>query len=170
MKKIIYFLLYVAPALVFGGVSLYFLRQYISEFGYDISSPYMGFRYTILQIMVPLTFILLSCLYLFYAFMQDYINKYTNWSVMSWYVGVVALYVIDYFSKGTDPEAEAFGIMAIAAIVLVGVGFSIISAHVVGFIRNIKPKFLNLAFIVFAILIFVNFLSVFIDKMDFFKK
>lgn len=170
MKKIIYFLLYVAPALVFGGISLYFLRQYISEFGYDISSPYMGFRYTILQIMVPITFILLSCLYLFYAFKQDNINKYTNWSVMSWYIGIIAFYVIGFFSETADAESNAFGAMAIAAIVLVGVGFSIISAHVVGFIRNIKPKFLNLAFIVFAILIFVNFLSVFIDKMDFLKK
>lgn len=163
MKKIMYALLYSTPALIFGGVSLNFLIQYVSEFSYTINNPYIGFLGTIGQILLPLIFLYLSCLYIFYAIKQDYINKYTNWSMLSWYAGV-AVFVVVGITLGTIGQtkfgesgaAQAWASLAIAAYSLFAAAFSVVCAHVVGLVRgSLRPKILNLVFIILVVLIIV---------------
>lgn len=157
MKKIIYALLYSTPALILGGISLSSIPRAIMDFG----NPYIGFWGGVTKLMVPMVFILLSYFYLLYGFKQEYINKYTNWSIFSWYAApailIAIVATINFFSKPVDAESQAFGVMYLAGYVLFATGLSVIVAHITGLIKGeLKPKILNIIFVVSAIFLAIN--------------
>lgn len=155
--KIKYLFLYGIPALILGGISLSSIPRAIMDFG----NPYIGFWGGVTELMVPMVFILLSYFYLLYAFKQEYINRYTNWSVFSWYAApailIAIVVIINFFNKPVDAESQAFGVMYLAGYVLFAIGLSVIGAHIIGLIKGVlKPKIPNLVFVALAILFAVR--------------
>lgn len=169
--KIKYLLLYGVPALIIGGFSLSSIPRGIMDFISYVGNPepYL-FLYGVMQFIMPWPFILLASIYMFSAFKQENINKYTNWSIMSWFVGVIVFIISEIFlsilNNNADAESVAFGTMYLAGYFLYAVVFSVICAHLIGLIKGeIKPKILNLIFVIFIIIsIAIVILNYFIGK------
>lgn len=158
MKKILNFLLYGIPGLIIGGYSLGSIPRAVLDFSNYVgkTEPYL-FWYGVTQLLTPWPFLFLAGAYLFYAFKQDYINRYTNWSVLSWYVAVLIFFVLVVISRGSDESG--LGALGLAAYVLFPALFSVVCAHVTGFIKGtLTPRNLNIAIIASAMLLLAGLL------------
>ncbi len=156
--KTIYLLMYGVPALIIGFVNIGSLRSAIDLLG----NPYAKFWGNVWAIAFPLVFIFLAGIYMFWAFSQNRINKYTNWSVLSFYVGVLIYIVIGFILGASKSEATAFAFAMwyIMYIILGGVMLSVVCAHITGLIKNsLNPKSLHLVFIIFTLATAVGFIT-----------
>lgn len=118
---------------------------YVLLYGFvGLIFAWYGFSSHTNVIMVPL--ILVSCLYLYYAINQENINKYTNWSVLSWYVGILLSAIpLGLMSSTSIP-------IFILKVIAIGTLLSVICVHIVGLIKGeLKPKILNYIFIILTI-------------------
>ena len=161
MKKLGYRLLYGIPGLISAGFGLIYIpivaNRMIKTFGIELGSA-SGI------IMIALFSIFLSILYLFYAIKQDYINKYTKRSVLSWYIFFVLSLIIylndPRFVFGSDSNSFDT-IFTFLWFLLVALFFtlSVIFTHISGLIKGeIKPKILNLLLVILGVIIIVSFI------------
>jgi len=109
---------------------------------------------------------------LFYATKQENINNYTNWSVLSWYVGVPIFFVFSAISLGApklgnDGVAQAWGALFIIVVIIICALLSVIFAHIVGLFKGeIKPKILNHVFIILAVITLIDHIYIVISKFS----